>query len=103
MPHKHHIYAKASDMAKATMCEYTQSDHSLQHWKCFVRCCTKCPSVNLPGQETDDQYSSTSPSICFRIYHIISRCTAHGRLPLNNKNIYHKCKKDSVLEPSTKL
>ena len=29
MPHGHHIYAKASDMEKETICEYLQSDHAL--------------------------------------------------------------------------
>ena len=36
MPHGHHIYAKAYDMAKATMCTYTHSDHALPHWKCVL-------------------------------------------------------------------
>ena len=34
IPHGRHIYAKAYDMAQATMCAYPQSDHSLPHWKC---------------------------------------------------------------------
>ena len=29
MPHGHHIYAKASDMAKATMCAYLNSNYAL--------------------------------------------------------------------------
>ena len=36
MPHGNHIYAKAYDMAKSTMCEYSQSDHALPHWKCAL-------------------------------------------------------------------
>ena len=36
MPHGRHIYAQASDMAKATMCTYPQSDHALPHWKCVL-------------------------------------------------------------------
>ena len=34
MPHGRHIYAKASYMEKAKMCEYPQSDHALPHCKC---------------------------------------------------------------------
>ena len=36
MPHGRHIYAKASDMANATMCAYPHSDHALPHWKCVL-------------------------------------------------------------------
>ena len=28
MPHERHIYAKVSDMEKATTCEFPQSDHA---------------------------------------------------------------------------
>ena len=31
MPNGRHIYAKAYDMEKATMCVYPQSDHALPH------------------------------------------------------------------------
>ena len=61
MPHGRHIYAKASDMEKSKMCAYPQSDHMLPHWKCVLRCCAKCPSINLPDQEKDYQYSNTIP------------------------------------------
>ena len=60
MPHGHPIYAKAYDMEKATLCAYSQSDHALTHWKCVLRCCAKCPSINLPDQEIDDKYTDTS-------------------------------------------
>ena len=54
MSHGHHIYAKSSDMAKATMCKYPHPDHTLPHWKCVLRCCAKFTCVNPPDQETDD-------------------------------------------------
>ena len=84
MSHGRHIYAKAYDMAKATMCAYPQSDHALPHWKGVLRCCAKCPSVNINDRETDYKYSNTSNSISFQIYHIIGRCTTHVRLPLTD-------------------
>ena len=87
MPHGRHIYSKSIDMAKSTMCAYTKSYHALPHWKFFMQCCAKCSSVNLTDQETDDQYSETGPSISFRIYHIISRCSTHGKLPFNDKKM----------------
>ena len=98
MPHGRHIYAKAHDTAKATMCAYPQSDHVLTHCKCVMRCCAKCSGINLHDQETDDQYSNTSPSICFHIYNLIARCTTHGRLPLTDKRIRCKCKHDTASE-----
>ena len=85
------------------MCAYPQSDHALPHWKCVIQCCAKCPSVNLPDQETDGQYSSTSPSIRFHIYNLIASCTTHGSLPLNDNICFCKCKHDSVSEKSTKI
>ena len=67
-----------------------------------MQCCAKFPSVNLPDQETDDQYTNTSPSISFHIYHLIARCSKHGRLLLTDKK-NHKCKQDSVSEQYTKI
>ena len=97
IPHDIHIYSKKSDMEKAKMCAYLQSDHALPHWKCVLRCCAKCPSINIPDQETDYQYPDTSTSICFNIYHLISCCTKHGRLPLTDKIFFRKCQQDTDL------
>ena len=57
MPHGRHIYAKSYDMEKAKMCTYPQSDHALPHWKFVLRLSAKFPCINLPDQETDNQYS----------------------------------------------
>ena len=61
MPHGRHIYSKASDMENATMCTYPKSDHAIPHWKLLLRCCADCQCINLPDQETDNQYSETTP------------------------------------------
>ena len=66
------------------MCAYPQSYHELPHWKCVMRCCAKFPIIHLNDQETDDQYSGTSRSIRFHIYHIIARCSTYERLPLTD-------------------
>ena len=55
MPHRRHICAKAYDMENATMCAFSQSYHALPHWKCLLRCCATCTSINItdhlfPGQ-----------------------------------------------------
>ena len=90
-------------MAKATLCAYPQSDHALPHWKCVLRCCAKCPSVNLPDQETYDPYSNTSTSTHFHIYHLIAHCKTHGRLPLTDKKSCRMCKHDTASEQSTEI
>ena len=79
MPHGRHFFAKAYDMAEATMFAYPQSNHAFPHWKLVFRCCAKCSCINLPDQETDTHYSDTTPSMRFHISHIIARCTDHGR------------------------
>ena len=92
MPYRHRIYAKAYDMEKATMCAYPHSDHALTHCKCVLICFSKCYCINILDQEIDNQYSDTTPSIQFHIYHIIERCTAHSRIPLKDRKICLKCK-----------
>ena len=66
-------------------------------------CCAKCPNVNLPDQEIDYQYSDSSPSISFHVYHIIARCSTHGRIPLNDKKHCRKCENNVASEQSTKV
>ena len=83
-------------MVEETICAYPQSDHALPHWKCVMWCCAKFPIVNIPDQETDDQYSNTSPSVLFHIYHLFARCATHGRLQLNDKKCFRNCKKYSI-------
>ena len=65
MLHGSHIYAKASDMANATMCAYPQSKHSLQQWKFVLRCCADCPCTNIPDQETTKQMKKKHPQLGF--------------------------------------
>ena len=84
MPYGRHIYAKAYDMAKATICAYSQSYHALPHWKRVLRCCAKCTRINLPDQETYYQCPNTSPSIIFHVCRLIECCTKHGRLLLTD-------------------
>ena len=103
MPHGHHIYAKLYDMAKAKMCAYSQSDHTFPHWKYVLRCCAKCPSINISDQETYDQYPDTSPSIHFHIYHLIARCTKHERLPLTDKIVFRDYQQDTASGKPTNI
>ena len=95
MLHGSHVYAKAYDMAKATMCAYPKSDHSLTRCKCVFQCCYNCPCINIPYQETYNHYSDKTPSIRFHIYHIIAHFTAHGRIPLKDNTFFRMCKQES--------
>ena len=65
IPHVSHIYAKASSMANATMCTYTQSEYVLPHWKCVLRCCAECPCINIPDQETTKKMMKQHPQLGF--------------------------------------
>ena len=103
MPHGRHIYAKVSNMAQYTMCEYPKSDHALTHWKCVLKCCAECLRINLPDQETDNQNSDTTRSIRFHIYYLIARCKKHGRLPLTDKKSCCECQQDTASRQPTKI
>ena len=103
MPHGRHIYSNTYDMAKATMCANSQSDNALPHWKYVLRCCAKCPSINIPDQETYDKHPNPSTSISFHIYHLIARCTKHDRLPLSDKIFFRECQQDTSSVKSTKI
>ena len=103
MSHGCHIYAKSYDVAKAKMCAHPQSDHALLYCKCVLRCCAKCPCINIPYQEIDDQYLDTTFQILFYIYHIIARCTAHSGIPLKDKKICRMCKQESSSNESKNL
>ena len=96
MPHGRHIYSKTYDMEKSTMCDNSQSDHELPHWKCVFRCCAKCPSINIPDQETYFKHPNPSTSIRFYVYHMVARCTKHGMLPVTDKKICRDCQQDTA-------
>ena len=85
MPNGRNIYAKASDMAQATMRAYPHSDHAIPHWKCVLQFCAEFPHINLPDQETNKKHEETTLSIRFHIYHIIGCCTTLGRFFFKRK------------------
>ena len=65
MPHGSHIYAKASDMANATMCTYTKSEHALPHLKWVLWCFADCPCINITDQEKNKNMTKLHPLLCF--------------------------------------
>ena len=44
-------------------------------------------SISLTKKQIK-QYEETTPSIRFHVYHIIARCTAHGRILLKDKKYF---------------
>ena len=97
------LQRKSSDTAKSTMFTYPKSDHALTHWKGVLRCCSDFPCSNIPDQEKNKKQEETTPSIRFHIYHIIARCTAHGKIPLKYKKICNMCKQEHSPDKSTKI
>ena len=75
MPHGRHIYAKASDIANATMNTYPNSDNALPHWKCVLRCCYECPYINIHYQERNKSMNRKHPQLGFTF--IISLDVVH--------------------------
>ena len=94
---------KTYDTEKEKMCAYSQSDHAVPHWKCVLRCCAQYPRIYITDQETNDKHPNPSPSTHFHIYHLISRCTKHGRLPLSDKKSFRDCQQDTASVKSTKI
>ena len=71
MTHGCRIDAKASNMEKVTICAYPQSGHALPHYKFPLQFCDKRPCINIPVQETDNQYTYITPSIQFHIHPLV--------------------------------
>ena len=63
----------------------------------------QCPSINITDQEIDDQSPNPNPSISFRIFHLISQCTKHGRLRLYDKKGFSYFQQDTASVKSTKI
>ena len=91
MPHGHHIYVSASDIAMAKICAYSTYQHELPHSKFVLCCCSNFPRIDIPGQESYMHHSNTYPSILFHIYHLIARFTIHGRNQRDEKKICRLC------------
>ena len=89
MPHGCHIYATPADTSMAKMYAYPPYQHDLIHWKCVFRFCSDFPRIYLSEKESDMHHSNASPSICFHIYHLITRFTVNGKRPLDTNKYFH--------------
>ena len=68
-----------------------------------MRFCAEFHCINIPDQETTKKHDKPTPSIRFHVYHIIGRCTTHGRISLKDKNICYMFKQESLSDTSTKI
>ena len=82
------IHKTSVDIDMVIICAYQPSQHALTHWKFVLCCCVNCPCIDIPDQESDRHHSNTSLSVCFYVYHLIVRCTVHGRRPQHKNKIY---------------
>ena len=62
VPRVNYMFKIASDMAMAKMCAYPSFKYSLPHWKYVMRCCAKCPCIDLPNPESDQHNPNVSPT-----------------------------------------
>ena len=65
--HGLNIYQTAYDMSMDTMCANPLFQHLLSHWKCVFCCCTNCPCISIPSQETYKNHPSTCPTLNFHV------------------------------------
>ena len=68
-----------------SMFPYNSEHNAMNHWKCVLRCCDKCPSMVIPNQEANRDTPHTYPKIHFHVYINVSHCTMHGIHP-NGEN-----------------
>ena len=78
------LHAKSSHAAFSTMCSFPVESIHIPHFDCVLKCCTKCPNLQIPAEEcsTDDQI----PYIKYHIYKNVYRCTLCGQLPFEDGN-----------------
>ena len=78
-------------------------------WECILNCCAKCPGTNEPGLESPKQLDRLFPGslnkINFHIFQHIYKCSTHGLIPFENKNILElwditqdKEKRENIME-----
>ena len=73
-----YIHPCCEDAADYVLCTPTNDECQLTNWKCVLRKCTACTSIDLPGVETDS--SNQAPMLTFNKYTTQFTCSHHGIL-----------------------
>ena len=99
IPHGKYMFKTAYYMDMVKFGGYPSSNYALSHCKFLLHCCVKCPCIDLPSPESDQQNSNASPTICFHVYKHIEGCTVHVRRPFNEKKQFQlrKASTDSIV------
>ena len=88
-PNDNPLHKRACDAAMSTMCPCPSEHLDLPHWKCVLRCCAGCPILPVPAEELNPL--SDVRHISFHCYKNVTRCSKHGRRPLNEINKCIEC------------
>lgn len=75
-------HPRPRDAIKDIMCP-EHEELGFPHWKCVLRRCKNCPSLDLHEVETDA--SANAALIRFQVYQSFTKCSKHGVLKLNAK------------------
>ena len=73
-----YLQKTAIDMSMETVCILPFDRHDMNHCKCLLQCCIKCPSMVVTVLDYTIAVKNTSPTIKFHFYLLLSHCTVHG-------------------------
>ena len=79
MTHVTHIQRSEKYMALETMCNFTSEKNDLPHCKCVLRRCSNCPSLVIPGQDSNRDDTKMCLTIKCHVYILVSLYTVHVR------------------------
>ena len=71
-------HPRCKNGADSFLCSTTNDECKSPNWKCVIRKCTACNSIDIPGVERDS--SNRSPMIMFSTYMTQFTCSHHGIL-----------------------
>ena len=78
-------HPRCEDAADSVLCAPTP-ECSLPNWKCVLRKCTLCSTIDIPDLELDT--SNTAPIIMFHTYMTQYSCSQHGVVLLEKVTYY---------------
>ena len=77
-PNDETCHPRCENAADSVLCTQTNDECQYPDWKCVLRECTACTSIDLPGVERDS--SNRAPMITFNKYMTQFDCSHYGIL-----------------------